>query len=385
VNISNGGTVTAITGVTAGTYTTIPTVTVTSPTTAGGVQATVTASMQVQSNPTINVAGSGYAVSDTLTLVGGTFTTAAVYTIATISGSGVATTTLTTAGSYTVLPTAPIATTSSGAGTGCTLTPAWGVRTGGFTITNAGSGYVEQPTITFSSGSATAYATVGSAGAIKFLGASSSIQNATGNALVFQEGGVATPVAVVIKNAASAQMYSSVTNSNFLVSSNGTGYVSFQTSTLSLEQMRVSHTASAVNYVQVTGSATGSTSSGYANILFTGSDTSVGGAIVSKGNTSQLNFSSGSTGSVNFIVKGATNGLNTGNAIQVSGAIAGASPTIYAVSGPSGTDANIDINLTPKGTGVLSFGTYTVSALLAVAGYITIKDSGGTTRRLLVG
>ena len=49
-----------------------------------------------------------------------------------------------------------------------------------------------------------------------------------------------------------------------------------------------------------------------------------------------------------------------------------------------GSDTNIDIALTPKGTGVLAFGTYT-AGILAQAGYITIKDAGGTTRRLLVG
>jgi hypothetical protein len=51
----------------------------------------------------------------------------------------------------------------------------------------------------------------------------------------------------------------------------------------------------------------------------------------------------------------------------------------------NGNDADIDVAFTPKGAGNVRFGTYTVSALLAVAGYITIKDSGGTTRRLLVG
>jgi hypothetical protein len=45
---------------------------------------------------------------------------------------------------------------------------------------------------------------------------------------------------------------------------------------------------------------------------------------------------------------------------------------------------NIGIALTTKGTGVLSFGTYT-AGIIAQAGSITIKDAAGTTRRLLVG
>ena len=68
------------------------------------------------------------------------------------------------------------------------------------------------------------------------------------------------------------------------------------------------------------------------------------------------------------------------NYVNVIGAITTASPAIQA----AGSDTNIDLVLTPKGTGVLSFGTYT-AGVVAQAGYITIKDAGGTTRRLLVG
>ena len=68
------------------------------------------------------------------------------------------------------------------------------------------------------------------------------------------------------------------------------------------------------------------------------------------------------------------------NYLDVSGAITTASPSVAA----AGSDTNIDITLTPKGTGVLKFGTYT-AGILAQTGYITIKDAGGTTRRLLVG
>lgn len=68
------------------------------------------------------------------------------------------------------------------------------------------------------------------------------------------------------------------------------------------------------------------------------------------------------------------------NYINVQGAATGTSPSILA----AGTDANINIKLTPQGTGVLQFGTYT-AGILAQTGYITITDAGGTSRRLLVG
>jgi hypothetical protein len=47
-----------------------------------------------------------------------------------------------------------------------------------------------------------------------------------------------------------------------------------------------------------------------------------------------------------------------------------------------GTGADIDLLLTPKGTGNLKFGTHTGSADAAVNGYITIKDAAGNTRKL---
>jgi hypothetical protein len=66
--------------------------------------------------------------------------------------------------------------------------------------------------------------------------------------------------------------------------------------------------------------------------------------------------------------------------VQIQSATTGNGPTISA----DGSDANINLRLTPKGTGVLQFGTYT-AGVVAQAGYITITDAGGTSRRLLVG
>lgn len=46
--------------------------------------------------------------------------------------------------------------------------------------------------------------------------------------------------------------------------------------------------------------------------------------------------------------------------------------------------ANIDLALTPAGTGVLKFGTHTALGGESLSGYITIKDAGGTTRKVAV-
>lgn len=61
----------------------------------------------------------------------------------------------------------------------------------------------------------------------------------------------------------------------------------------------------------------------------------------------------------------------------------GGSPTGTAVQlAARGTDADIDLELSPQGTGNVKFGVHTASADAAVTGYITIKDSGGVVRKL---
>lgn len=47
-------------------------------------------------------------------------------------------------------------------------------------------------------------------------------------------------------------------------------------------------------------------------------------------------------------------------------------------------EANIDLALTPKGTGRVRFGTHSALAAETVTGYITIKDAGGTERKVAV-
>ena len=68
------------------------------------------------------------------------------------------------------------------------------------------------------------------------------------------------------------------------------------------------------------------------------------------------------------------------NYVDLYGSISGSPISVRS----NGADADIDIALTPKGAGNVRFATYT-AGIIAQAGYITIKDSGGTVRRLLVG
>lgn len=68
------------------------------------------------------------------------------------------------------------------------------------------------------------------------------------------------------------------------------------------------------------------------------------------------------------------------NYLRVNATVASSSPFLSC----HGSDTDIDIGITPKGSGLVKFGTYT-AGVVTQAGYVTIKDSGGTSRRLLVG
>lgn len=382
VNISNGGTVTAITRTALGTsYTSPPTVNISAPTTAGGVQATATVPLQQISPMTIVSGGTGYTVGDTLTVSGGTWSITPTMTVATVSAGVITSITQVNYGVGTVIPSNPISVTG-GTGTGATFsTTAWGIGAT-FTITNAGSGYIEQPTVTFSGGGgsgASAIAKIGTGTTFKSLGGTSSFNTYAGEGLRINNDGFATLTDYVeIQGGASVSgayigVNGSTATASLYVSGKGGGTVDFFTNGQgNARQARVSHTASAVNYVQVTGSVT----TGRPVISMQGSDTNIPAGLYTKG-----------TGNIDFRSHGGSNNqfvINSGNVavnyLQVAGTTAGNAPILSA----QGTDTNINLALTPKGTGTVQFGTYTAS-ILTPTGYITITDSGGTTRRLLVG
>lgn len=62
---------------------------------------------------------------------------------------------------------------------------------------------------------------------------------------------------------------------------------------------------------------------------------------------------------------------------------AGTQIELAAETAGTGGD-NLDVVLTPAGTGVVKFGSYTALGAEALAGYITIKDAAGNTRKLAV-
>ena len=89
--------------------------------------------------------GTGYAVGDSLTLVGGTLYSAATVFVASVSAGVITGINLTNPGSYSIAPTNPVGVTG-GHGTGATFTLNFSMNT--VTVVTPGSGYVTAPTIT---------------------------------------------------------------------------------------------------------------------------------------------------------------------------------------------------------------------------------------------
>lgn len=129
--------------------------------------------------------------------------------------------------------------------------------------------------------------------------------------------------------------------------------------------------ASTVNRVELAGSATGSA----VRVVANGDDTNLDIRLEAKG-----------TGVAEMRARGtrairASNPAGTlVNWVDVGGAAASSPPGFTA----AGSDTNIDLALVPKGTGNVRFGTRTANADAAITGYLEIKDSGGTVRKLAI-
>jgi len=379
VNISNGGTVTNITRTNQGSgYTTLTGLTwsASAPTTAGGVTATGTVtSLGGVTVSSIASGGTGYTAGDVLTVSGGTFSSASTIRVDTVSSGVITAATLTNGGTYTVIPTNPVSVTG-GTGTTATFNISYGIL--GLAIGTAGSGYIEQPTITFSGGGgsgAAAYATVGSGTVIRSLGNTMDLYAPSGIGFRIGDGGATTTgYWTAYPNTASPSLRA-IGSSSGQIATGSAVPIQFLTNATSssVEQLRAAHTASAVNYVQVTGSATG----GNPAITVQGSDGTRGLAFSAKGNAN-INFFNNNLSNNIFVISG--NAGTIANYLQATASVAGTATSLQA----QGTDTDIDLALTPKGAGAVRFGTYT-GTILTPTGYITIKDSGGTSRRLLVG
>ena len=78
-----------------------------------------------------------------------------------------------------------------------------------------------------------------------------------------------------------------------------------------------------------------------------------------------------------FLVSTSSTGVNR---VQVTGTNTGIPPLIQC----DGSDTNIDLDIRSKGTGLVRIGTHTANADAPISGYIQIKDTTGTIRKLAV-
>ena len=125
----------------------------------------------------------------------------------------------------------------------------------------------------------------------------------------------------------------------------GAGAFAVWTNGGTTQQFRVAHTASAVNYVQVSGAAT----SGAPYVLANGSDTDIPLVLSSKGAASIL-FKTAGTTPTQFAVAHTASAVNY---VQASGSATGAGVLISS----QGSDTNVNINYWAKGNSAHIFAT----------------------------
>ena len=131
--------------------------------------------------------------------------------------------------------------------------------------------------------------------------------------------------------------------------------------------------AGAVNYIQMTNSRTGIATS----IKALGTDTNIAIDVAAKGISPVRLMSHGGLGENLRIVPSSTTPTDY---LTIGGTAGGAKANI----GAAGASTDIDIRLTPKGAGVVQYGTHAAIGAETVTGYITIKDSVGTSRKIAV-
>jgi hypothetical protein len=190
------------------------------------------------------------------------------------------------------------------------------------------------------------FTTLTATGNINLTQSTTTVNSPSGTIMSFVDGGLSPNTGAYLQfgNSATSASTQRAAGANTNISiywlTKGTGFHSFNTNgATGTQQMVVSHTASAVNYLQVTGSATGS-----GPIISTvGSDTNVGMAFRSKG-SGFISFGQDSTNQFEIIRT-----ASAVNRLRVTGSTAGNAPIMSA----EGSDTNIDLTLTPKGTGTV--------------------------------
>jgi hypothetical protein len=148
----------------------------------------------------------------------------------------------------------------------------------------------------------------------------------------------------------------------------GSGSLDFHTNSSTL-QFRVQHTASAVNYLQITGGAAGNG----VVLMAQGSDSNVYLEYYAKGTGGHRFFTNSGTEQVRI-----DHVANAVNRMHIYGGATGGKPTLWAV----GSDTNVGINLITSGTGPTSFLShggswqqFTIAATASAVNYVQVTGS----------
>jgi hypothetical protein len=263
------------------------------------------------------------------------------------------------------LTSVPTARTNLGLGTIATQNANSVTLTGG-TIDNTVIGNTTPAAGTFTTLTSTGQANIGT-GFARYLIATGSASGspgmyATAGSLTFSGGGGAgvnfysnlfTELQLNITRTASAVNYVQVTgaatgniptisvqgsdtNVNFSHTTKGSGYHLFYSDNGASPQFSIARAASTVNYVEVIGSATG----GRPLVSVQGSDTNINMGVLAKG-SGVVYLQSGLGASLEASATGSANYFG------MVGTAAGTAPVLSV----KGSDTNIDLNLTTKGTG----------------------------------
>jgi hypothetical protein len=248
-------------------YTTNPTITVSAPTTLYSGTATANANLGVYGTPTISSGGTGYAVGNTLTMVGtANAVSNATFTVTSVSSGVITGVSVATPGVYFSSNTTSPVTVTGGAGTGATLTVNYGVNNP--TVTYGGTGYVEPPSITITGGAgsnAAGYPYVGTgAASVKFLNSDLYFNSTNGSVLRLSDNSLG-PVTGYLQ-ISPAQNNGGVTfqsaGSNpatpLYIGAGTSGSVNFFVGSSSFVGLKIPYVASATNWTQISGAAAGS-------------------------------------------------------------------------------------------------------------------------------
>lgn len=204
----------------------------------------------------------------------------------------------------------------------------------------------------------------------------------------FRTGGAGGVTQMLVQHAATAVNYVNITggatgagpyfaavgsdtNVAYGVNSKGTGAIAFSTAGGTTQQLRISNTTGAANYIQIWGEISGAAPV----ISVQGSDSNITSEHRSKG-TGAHYFTTNAGSQTQLVVAHTASAVNYP---QATGSATGNGVTIAA----AGSDANIDFRVAPKGGGVFDItGTAATTAAtpasFSAAEYLAIKINGVT-------